>query len=276
LRNPPAEAQAMIPCDLSVQELITQEITDEGIPWHLDKLNNIVGGAKRGTLGLVYAFVDSGKTSFSMAACAAFAEHLKDTKERIVYAGNEEAAPRLSLRLTQAFTGMTRTQIIENPYEAEEVRRNKGFSRVKLFDSISHVNQIEKLLIEWNPSVLFSDQAIHVDCGKNITGNEVSKHEALFKVYRDLAKEYDCAFIGVAQGTGDAENKKYLKLSDIYGSRVAIQGQLDYGIGIGRLLDEPGRANHRFVNIPKNKLLDGSDGRFAMHFYRETCQWKEI
>ena len=75
-----------------------------------------------------------------------------------------------------------------------------------------------------------------------------------FKWYRKLAIQNDMAIIGVSQGIGSAENTKWLKLSDIYGSRVAIQGSLDYAIGIGRTIDDPTEEDLRFINIPKNKL----------------------
>ena len=75
----------------------------------------------------------------------------------------------------------------------------------------------------------------------------------------------------VSQGVGLAENTQWLKLSDIYGSRVAIQGALDYAIGIGRKIDDPVSEDLRFINIPKNKLHDGEGGKFVVNFSKQTC-----
>ena len=97
--------------------------------------------------------------------------------------------------------------------------------------------------------------------------------QKLFNAYRELAKTYDTTIIGVAQGRGECENKKYLELSDIYGSRVAIQGELDWALGIGRMLD-PAYADQRFINIPKNKL--GENAKFVTTFDRHKCLWEEI
>jgi hypothetical protein len=91
-----------------------------------------------------------------------------------------------------------------------------------------------------------------------------------------LAGTYNCAIIGVAQGVGDAERTKWLKLSDIYGSRVAIQGALDYALGIGRILDDPAQEDLRFINVPKNKLHDGHGAKFTTHFQRTICRFQEV
>ena len=77
-----------------------------------------------------------------------------------------------------------------------------------------------------------------------------------------MAKLYNTSIICLAQAVGEAENRKYLKLSDIYGSRVGIQGELDYAIGIGRTMDDLAYANVRFINIPKNKLNEGDTAKF--------------
>jgi hypothetical protein len=91
LHNPPDSVVVPVPCELSVEELIAQEIDDGGLRWHLDELTNIIGGCRKKTLGLIYAFVDTGKTSFSMAAVVAFAKQLVGTEDVIAYCGNEAA-----------------------------------------------------------------------------------------------------------------------------------------------------------------------------------------
>ena len=118
------------------------------------------------------------------------------------------------------------------------------------------------------------DQAtdVNIDTMRRAEGVEYQKQ--LFKWYRRLANIYECAIIGVSQGVGDAENTKWLKLSDIYGSRVAIQGALDYAIGIGRKTDDMALENIRYINIPKNKLFDGGSGHLTMKFTKQTCLWE--
>ena len=79
--------------------------------------------------------------------------------------------------------------------------------------------------------------------------------------------------IGVVQGTGDIEDKRYPKLSDVFGSRSAVQGALDYAIGIGRKPNDLAKEMMRYINIPKNKLHDGLKSKIALQFEAEVNRW---
>ena len=107
------------------------------------------------------------------------------------------------------------------------------------------------------------------------SGNErdTTKLTNLFNFYRETAKRYNVAIICVVQATGDSENRKWLKLSDIYDSRVAIQAELDYSIGIGRNRDDASAELLRYFRISKNKMADGEEARFHATFYKERCLW---
>lgn len=271
LENPPQIVDVLKPCDLTVAELVHQEIDDAGLRWPLEGLNCTIGGVRTRTLGIIFAYVDTGKTSFSVAAAANFARQLADTDECIVYAGNEESATRLSLRLTQAFLTCNRQDIKANPDWAEERRNAEGFTRLKILDSVTTMEQIVKILENYRPRILFIDQGTKIET--RIKDNEVRASQQLFNFYREAAKKYDCSIICVAQAVGDAENKKWLRLSDIYGSRVAIQGELDYAIGIGRRVEDANTEMIRYFHVPKNKMLEGESAKFPVTFYKERCLW---
>jgi hypothetical protein len=148
---------------------------------------------------------------------------------------------------------------------------------VLVFDEITSGDQIKYIIKEYHPTILFVDQATDVEVDTRFKpGNQVEYLKQLFKWYRRLANKNDCAIVGVSQGVGEAENKKWLKLSDIYGSRVAIQGALDYAIGIGRKVDDASLEDMRYLHISKNKLNDGSAGKFVTDFNRTICRWEEI
>jgi len=276
MRNPPRESVVLRPCDLSVAQMVDQEVNFTGIGWNLNTLNETIGGVRRGTLGLVYAFVDSGKTSFGLSCVASFAQQLMDTGDTIVYAGNEESASRTSFRLTQAILGQSRLEIADDIEGAERRRRELGYNRVKVLDAVTHVDHVRMILDEWHPYVLVIDQATKVGLEANRNTNEVGVQRELFNWYREAAKEYQCAILGLAQGVGEAENKKYLNLSDIYGSRVGIQGELDYAIGIGRLSDDARYDGIRFIHVSKNKMLDGQLQKFQVFFDHQKCMWTEV
>lgn len=275
LNNPPDKLVVPEPCELSIAELVASEIDDEGLPWHLPELTKIIGGLRTKTLGLIYAYVDSGKTSFGLGSAANFARQLGED-EIICYCGNEEAAERLKLRGVQTLINWTRSDIKKDPVEADRLATEAGLGRIKFFDQVTTGDQIEQIVRDYRPKILYIDQSTDVDVATVRKSDGVEYQKQLFKYYRRMANKWDCAIIGVSQGVGDAENKKFLKLSDIYGSRVAIQGALDYAIGIGRKTDDPTLEETRYIHVPKNKLHDGDGGRFTCHFDRIRARWEEI
>lgn len=278
LHNPPDSLVVPEPCLMSLEDMVEQEIDDKGIPWHLPEITRIVGGVRDKTLGLIYAFVDSGKTSFSLASASSFCEYLWQNggrDERICYLGNEESAQRLRLRFIQACTNWTRTQIKDDMATATARAVDSGLDLMYIFDEIVHGEQVRYVLDEYKPRILFVDQATDIDIETKRKSDGVEYQKQLFKYYRKLASKYDCAIIGVSQGVGDAENTKWLKLSDIYGSRVAIQGALDYGIGIGRIIKDPSKEDFRYIHVPKNKLNDGEGGKVTTYFSKQICHWEE-
>lgn len=275
LRVPPSIIKAYSPCEYSLQDLVSIELTDSGISWPSKKLTDTIGGIKSKTLGLIYAFVDTGKTSFGIKCCAHFANQLVHTNHKIAYAGNEEGASRISLRLTQAITGATRAEIRSNPSTIEDKRRANGWDRIILFDNVTHISAVDKILDKFRPRILFIDQGTKVSTDFR-SDNEVYSAQFLFNWYRERAKLYDATIICLAQATGEAENRKYLKLSDIFGSRVPIQGELDFAIGIGRTLDDLALSDIRFFSVPKSKLKDGDNAKFEMKFIKDRCDFMEV
>jgi hypothetical protein len=274
MHNPPDNLAVPEPCELGIRELIKKEIHEPGIPWRLPYLTHKVGGLRPATLGLIFAFVDSGKTSFCLDNVAAWSDYLEEG-ETICYAGNEEAAGRLKLRGAQAWLKQRVDWLRDNEREAEVMLSRTKFNSVKFFDDIVSGDQVKYILKTYRPRVLVVDQATDVDIHTKRKADGVEYLKQLFKWYRRLANEYQCAIVGVSQGVGDAENTKWLKLSDIYGSRVAIQGALDYAIGIGRKVDDAAAENQRYINIPKNKLNGGEGGKVTTNFVKQLCLWKE-
>lgn len=274
LHNPPAGTIKPEPYEIDIVELARQEVEEPGLAWHLPTLTDTIGGLRRKLNGLIYAYVDAGKTSFAMSAMAKFAEQLMDTDECILYCGNEEPAYRMSHRITQAFTNWTRNRWIENPEEARDLAKEKGLDVIKLFDGIKTGEQIEYLLRTYNPYALFIDQAHKVEIKTRRKLEGVAYLETLFQWYRDISNSHDVALIGVTQGDAKAESTKYLKLSDIYGSRVGIQASLDWAVGIG-MSGKNGEEHKRFFRVSKNKLHSGEKTQFIATFDHYRCQWGE-
>jgi len=265
------QKETIEPCTLSVQDLINVVIDRDGLLWHLDGLTNIIGPIPKKSSGLVFGYVNSGKSSFCIKASTHFAEQLKDTSEIVVYAGNEEAAANTYLRITEAFTGMSEIEIKANPTKAERIRTEKGINNLMVFDSVNTIDQVKQLLDKYRPRVIIIDQATKVKT--NSKEKEILATSQLYNEYRELGKLYDTSVIGVTQGDATTANKKWLKLSDLYNSKVGIQGELDYAIGIGTIEDNIAKKSLRYINICKNK---GPMDKFISTLDVETCQWHDI
>lgn len=273
LHNPPAHLAVPTPVDKDIDRLIDSELLDEGWPWHIDIITSTIGGLRRKTLGLIYAYVDAGKTSFAMASCANFAKIIPDD-DIIVYMGNEEPGDRLQIRLLSTMLHWTRQQVIDDREGAKERAKEIGYDKVHTFEGVITGEQVEKILKTYQPAIAYVDQSTDVEVRLGRKREGVDYLKALFKWYRNLSTNYNVALVGVAQGTGDAENTKYLKLSDVMGSRSAIQGSLDWALGIGKRLDSPVADEQRFINMPKNKLLEGNKDKFACMFDHYRNLWK--
>lgn len=274
--NPTKECKSVEPCTLSLEDLISHETTG-GYTWPLQTLTNTIGTIKPGTLGLIFAYVDSGKSSFGVQTCMNALSQICQlgSEELIVYAGNEEAAARLMLRMLQCAYKKTRGEIIEDAAAINATLSEIGWNNLRLFDNVGSTAFVENLLKTYAPSILILDQGTKVSMGLGQLDG-VREVQELFNWYREKAKEHNCSIISLAQAVGEAENKKWLKLSDVYGSRVSLQGELDYAIGIGRQVDDPARENYRYFHVSKNKLLNGEPCRFITNFVKERCYFEEI
>ena len=276
LKHPPEESRALTPFECSVEDLMCMENSTEGPMWPMSALHTTIGRVRRQTSGLIFAYVDSGKTSFGIKSCTHFAEQLKDTKDTILYCGNEEAAHRVAKRMVQSMTSMSHQELDGDYDKAQKLLLSRGWDRIKLFDSITHTMHLEHLFKEYSPHIVFVDQGTKLRGAARGDASEIKEVQELFNWYREKAKEYNLALVSLCQATGDAENKKWLKLSDVYGSRVSIQGELDYAIGIGRVVDDTTKEDMRYFHVSKNKLLNGDSVKFSAHFDRHRCGWEEI
>ena len=275
LKNPPRDTNSLTPCTMSPTELLTSALNPVGPRWLVETLNMIIGPAQLQTLGCIFGFVESGKTSFMLSNLVSMAYYYRESGEMICFLGNEEASRRVNERLLTSFLNKSKAELKEDTQlDVDSAVGELGFNRIKVFDQILHINQVRKCLDDWGPKILVIDQGSKVS--HDIRCRDTDTIRVLYNCYRDLAVEYDCAIITIEQGVGEAENRQWLKLSDIYNSRVGLQGELDYAIGIGKILEQKGRENLRYFHVSKNKLFNGDRAKFGMHFDHERCLWRPI
>jgi len=255
-------------CNLSLEELIEEEVTG-GTPWHLKFLNETLGLLKQGTLGHVFARPNAGKTSLAInIACNAAARfELAKTDDTVLYLGNEEKIDSLKLRAYTAYANKPVSWVANNIGQAKALWEKLGGNRIKMADGVIHIAQVERYLKHVQPTVTIIDQGAKVGIyNRDVTG--VERLQQLYNMLRNKAKDHNTAMISLGQASNDAENKKWLKLNMLDGSKVGVPGELDWALGIGFIEGEDGI---RYLNIAKKKR--GKFGRTAVAFNEESGKY---
>jgi hypothetical protein len=271
IRMPPKDMQEY---KLDLKALVKNEISNIGIPFVNPRPNEIIRGKREGQLGLIYAYVDTGKTSYGVANACTDAKYLHTAKSErpVVYGCNEEDVSRISLRAIQCLTNQTDQMIEANLKGTQAMLDACGYNRIKFIDHVNNMRIVEKILIKYNPRVFYIDQGTKV----NFPGSRkdgVNALEEVFGTLRDLAKRYRCTIIGMAQGGDACFDKKNPDLKDIYGSKSAIQGELDWAISIGVDSSDTKYSGWRFFSITKNK---GDKSTYACRFDHKRCQFNQV
>jgi hypothetical protein len=271
IRNPPKEMYEYV---LDLKALIKEEIVGTGVPFVNPTPNNVIRGMKTGQLGLIYAYVDTGKTSYGVSNLCSAAQYLQsiNSDRPVIYGCNEEAVHRVSLRAVQCMTNWSSEEIAHNEKQVDAIIKNKGFNRIKFIDHVTDMNIVEKVLLKYKPRVMFIDQGTKIKLPRS-KAQGVDALEEIFNTLRNLAKLYECCIVSMAQGGDDCFGKKEPALRDIYGSKSAIQGELDWAISLGVDGSDVRYQNWRYFNITKNK---GDKQTYACRFDTKRCQFKEV
>jgi hypothetical protein len=257
--------------------LIDKSIKTGGLPFCLPTANKAIKGCRPGTNGLIFAYVDTGKTSFGVAnLCSMHRENLKvhNCDRPIIYAGNEEDIKEVSLRAIQCLTRQNDDEIAKNETITQGTLQSLHFDQIKFVDHVRTMSGVERLLDKWNPRVMYIDQGTKVKLTGQTEVRDVNSLEEVFNNFRELGKIHDCGMVAMAQANAESAEAKYLTLRSLYGSKVAIQGELDWAIGVGVDAENIKYAAYRFFNICKNKK--GDKPQFAAKFDAGRCRFKEV
>jgi len=255
-------------CSLSIRELFSK-VTGEGLVFRLKWLQNTYGFLRPGTLGHIFARPDAGKTSLALNELVNFANQLDDRPG--LYLNNEEGIERIKARAMSAMLSVKPEWIMANFDQAEEMWRKGNGEKLKFIGGINHISKVVQKLERFHPRVIIIDQGPKVDTYGNLEG--VARLQILYNTYRDLANEHDCSIITLGQADNNAENRKYLSLNNLDASKVAIQGELDWCLGIGRV-DAEGFEEVRYLSNVKNKLT-GRYGKGEVTFDIQKCRFMD-
>lgn len=233
----------------SVEEAFAAMDVANRVPLYPKSLNQTLkGGALRGQNILIFGRPEIGKTLFTINLICGFLN--KGLK--VLYLGNEDPCKNAILpRIITRLSGMSYTECEENPRQAYEEARRRGYSNLYMKDiSPGTWHEIRKLIEDNTPDVLVIDQLRHIYCG-NLS--KVEQMERVAVEARNAAKKYNILCVGTTQAGDSAEGKAVLDMSDVDFSNTGMQGAMDLIIGIGANEDMLNR-DQRMLSLPKNKI----------------------
>lgn len=263
------------PTTKDIFELMAEANDESRWAFNISTIRDVCYGIGPAEFGIVFATPNTGKTAFVVSICCA-PGGFADQGAKVLYLGNEERTSRTMYRAMQAWSGMDKHQIKENPnlcrrkFEAIE-------DNVQMFDVQDWtLAQIEAKCETEAVDVLIIDQADKVQ----IEGNYNASHERLRELYRrlrEVAKRHDCAVIAVSQASADADKKTRLSYTMMEGSKIGKAAESDLILGVGRhnAEIESNEPDHtRFVTISKNKL-SGWHGTIICNIEPEVSRYVE-
>lgn len=253
--------------DFDVDKLLEIEGDTSGFDWFCEELTDILGKIKGGDLGLIVASVNTGKTAFVLT----IAMSLVKQGAKVLHINNEERGTKVMLRALENYLEMNKLEINNNKDKASEVLNNVFKNNYFLYDMPSvTIRDIKTLIEKHEPDVILIDQAWKIKVSKQ-DRNDLTLTE-IFKNLRELAKEFQVHIIGTTQADSSAYDKEWIKLDNLFGSKVGVQGELDYLIGIGKT-DDISKEDWRYLSFPKNKLTGNESSRLILKLDKSKSKY---
>jgi hypothetical protein len=262
----------------SIKELKEQNQQEQDLSWPLSELDRIIGAPRRKTSGAFFARPDAGKTTFGVNTACKWAASLHFRKKDgvILYCQNEEAMDLVWERALCSMNDCDKEYLYNNETAMEDQFWLRGGRRLVMIEDVYHIAILEQLLKKYSPRAVIIDQTpkLNIPGGHLLKGT--AKLQMTYQRVRELSKKYDTSILNLSQATASngAANRMYLGLDDMHASKTDVPGELDYAIGCG-FKDEPGYENQRFINVCKNKLMNGLHWRFQCVFDGPKARYKD-
>ncbi len=254
-----------------LDSILRAEADTSGYDWFCDELTDALGKCKGGDLGLIVANPDTGKTAFILTIATA----LLNQGAKVLHINNEERGSKVKLRAIENLCNMNKLEILDNKEFVQKqidiFMKDKYF----LYDLVSvSLRDVKTLIDKHNPDVVIIDQSSKIKVSKqdrtDLTLTEI------YKGLRELAKTYNIHIIGVSQADSSAYDKEWLSMDNIFGSKVGVQGEVDYIIGIGKNTSDISKENWRYLSFPKNKLTGNNSARVILQLDKSRSKYYSI
>jgi len=260
--------------EMSIEDWAEEERNQKGFKWRLSCLNTDVGPLGESTLVHVFAYPNTGKTSFLASEVTYFAKQLNDG-ECIVWFNNEQAGRKVKERIFEAALNARKVDLISDLDRAVEQFRERGGDKIKLVDeAFISIEFIREVCRNHNVKCIVVDQGDKVTfAGSNLMEGP-AKLKALYVRFRELAKEFNIPIITVGQANAEATTHKWLTMDMTENSKVGKAAEMDLEIGIG-FSNKEGEERMRFLHICKNKL-SGVHGKHVCIIDNERARYADM
>lgn len=247
--------------------------------WAIPELEEHLDGFGAERSVLVYARPNTGKTSFISYNVVSM---MRQGAKLLHFSISEDTKVALVKRYYQA-AYHKKDEVIEANMEKASDAFERDFGGKFFLKNVATLTlkQAREYIEACRPDIVVFDQYQKV---KVYHDQEARSDEVLTLVVqklKELAKEFQFGLILATQADAKAENKKWLGMDNVAGSKTGVAGELQAMIGIGKDNAEGERtvyrddgttvsASPRYINIPKNK---GSMGQMKINLVGDVCEW---
>ena len=236
--------------DKDLNELLTEEAGDKDFPFTFNLINENVDGLDRGSLGILFARPEVGKTTF----CSFLAASYIRQGFTVVYWANEERATKIKLRIIQSYFALTKEEMLEQRFELVERYRKEIGPYLTIIDSVgTSIEEVDEYAKLNKPDIMFCDQLDKF----RIKGEYNRGDERLKETYvsaREIAKRNTCLVWAVSQASYDAHDRQFIDYAMLDNSKTGKAGEADIIIGIGKTGSSEVDNVVRHICISKNKI----------------------
>ena len=236
--------------DKDLNELLTEEAGDRDFPFTFNLINENISGLDRGSLGILFARPEVGKTTF----CSFLAASYIKQGFTVVYWANEEKATKIKLRIIQSYFALTTEEMLEQRFELIERYRKEIGPYLTIMDSVgTSIEEVDEYAKLNKPDIMFCDQLDKF----RIKGEYNRGDERLKETYvtaREIAKRNSCLVWAVSQASYDAHDRQFIDYAMLDNSKTGKAGEADIIIGIGKTGSSEVDNIIRHICISKNKI----------------------
>ena len=254
----------------SLEDIFEIENDDSGYEWFCDELTDSLGRIKQGDLGLIFAAPNQGKSAFIISILTSLIRQ----GCKVLHINNEERGTKVKLRFMENYFCKTKSELFfDKEYFYKKYLDECSEHYILYNTGDMHVSELKNLIKEYEPEVIVIDQAWKLRVRKE--DRQDMTLQAIWNSLRNIVKEYQVHIIGTQQSdsTGYDNKKLYLSMEAIHGSKIGVQGELDYAIGINSNTEDFNNPQYRYISTPKNKNTGKEDTRLILNLDKDRSRY---